>query len=196
MNFSHMIRISRYAENGLSLIIKLPLRLKLFGLGVTAAIWLFLTWQKVRRKEKLKASAEICLAVLIFYLVLAFFITTISRSPKSFRDINLHLFHTIREVRAGSWYAVSMLFYNLALLWPLGLLGPPAMEYRCRWKDILFLSFLISFSIECTQYLFKLGYFEADDILYNCFGALIGYIMGLAVKKLFVSVRTHEPGRR
>lgn len=194
MNFRKMLIISRYAETGLSLIINLPLRFKIFGLGMSSAIWLFLIWQKLRRKEKLKVSAEISLAVLILYLVLAFLITTISRSPKSYRTLDMSLFHTIKEVRAGSWYSAGMLFYNLALLWPLGFLGPAAMEYRCRWKDILFLSFLVSASIECTQYLFRLGHFEADDLLHNCLGALIGYIMALAVKKLFSVRRTKRQG--
>lgn len=121
---------------------------------------------------------------LLLYLVFAFIITTLARVPGSSRRLNLKLFHTYREALAGGRPELRVTLYNLILLLPLGFLTPMILEYRCGWKDILFLSFLVSMSIEATQYLFRLGLMEADDLFHNCLGALTGYVMALLIKRI------------
>jgi glycopeptide antibiotics resistance protein len=44
-------------------------------------------------------------------------------------------------------------------------------------------------AVECTQLLFKLGYFEIDDILHNCLGAMIGYGGVSLLRKLLWRIR-------
>ena len=171
-------------KEGISFFTDLPLYLKLFGLGVSAVIWLFLIWLRVRRKEKITAAFGTMLAALLLYLVFAFIITTLARVPGSSRRLNLELFHTYREALEGGRPELRVTLYNLILLSPLGFLTPLILEYRCGWRDILFLSFLISMSIEATQYLFRLGLMEADDLFHNCLGALIGYGMALFIKRI------------
>jgi glycopeptide antibiotics resistance protein len=56
-----------------------------------------------------------------------------------------------------------------------------------RWVNtgkILF-CILISFFIECIQYLFKLGAFDATDICTNTMGAFIGLVIYHLAGKLF-----------
>ena len=45
------------------------------------------------------------------------------------------------------------------------------------------IGFLISFVIECTQYLFSVGSFDVDDLLLNLAGVLIGYLINLWVHR-------------
>lgn len=184
--------MARYIKEGLSYFTSLPLHLTLFGLGVSAAVFLFLIWQKQRRKEKLKIKALVPLAALILYLVFVLIITTLSRTPFSDRMHNLHPLHTLTEIMAGSRYALKMAVINLALLLPLGFLCPFALEFRCGFRDILFLAFLVSVSVECTQYLFRLGLMETDDVLNNCLGALVGYILALIMNR-FISGKKDRP---
>lgn len=196
MKIEHMLMIGRFVKEGLSYFIRLPLIMKVYGTGGAAAIWLFLIWMRLRRKERLKAVSEAFLAVLILYLVLVFIITTFSRNPLAVRSFSLKLFYTIRLAAAGSIFYAKMLFFNLILLVPLGILLPVILEYRCGCKDILFLAFLISLSIECTQFLFRLGYLEADDLLHNCLGALAGYCLIRlfhSTAKFFGRSRPHAP---
>ena len=40
---------------------------------------------------------------------------------------------------------------------------------------MVLISLGISLLIECTQYVTRLGYFDADDLFNNLWGALIGY---------------------
>ena len=182
---SLLIYTGRIINEGLSYFVKLPRHLTVFGTGVSAAVFLFLVWQKARRKEKLKAKALIPLAALILYLVFVFLITTLARTPGSVRMHDLRFLHTLIETLSSSRSAVKMTVINLAMLFPLGFLLPFVLEFRCSFRDILFLSFLMSASIECTQFLFKLGLMETDDVLYNCLGALSGYIVALLIKWIF-----------
>lgn len=68
----------------------------------------------------------------------------------------------------GYWWDITL---NILLFIPLGfLLG------RKGWKAV-FLGFLISAFIECAQYLFLLGYCEADDVLNNTIGCGIRVLL-------------------
>lgn len=189
-----LLSLVRFTREGLFYFFELPLPLGLFGLGISGAVFLFLIWQKVRRKEEIAPGAAVHLYVTVLYMTLVFLITTMARTPGSRRRYDLNLFHTLHEVRSGSWYSLKLVFFNLSLLFPMGILAPPSMEYRCGAGDILFLAFLESFSIECTQYLFRLGLMEADDLVYNCTGALAGYFLALLLRRLLG--RPEGRGRR
>lgn len=180
---TYMIYIRRFLKDGLSYFFKLPRHLILFGLGVSAAVFLFLIWQKLRRKEKLRAGELISLAALLLYLVFSFIITTLARTPDSVRRYDLSFSYTLRAALTGSWYSAEMMLFNLLLLAPLGFLTPLILDYRCTFRDILFLSLMMSLSIECTQFLFRLGLLEGDDLLHNCLGALAGYLLAILLRK-------------
>ena len=190
----YLIRSGEFIlKEGISFFTGLPRYLTIFGFGAAAVIWVFLVWIRVRRKEKNKAAAGVLLAILVLYLVFVFIITTLSRVPGSSRRLNMVLFHTYKEALAGGRLELEMILYNLILLSPLGFLLPLILEYRCGWRDILFLSFLVSASIEAVQYLFGLGLTEADDLFHNCLGALFGYGVSLLLK---IALQCFGKGRR
>lgn len=164
-----------FVKEGLLYFINLPFYMKVCGIFAAILLWLFLTWMRLRRKEKLRAVPEAFLTALIVYLSWVFIITTFSRNPGAARSISLKLFHPFRLALKGNLFAAKMIFFNLVLLAPLGLILPVVLEYRCGWKDVLFVTFLTSLAIEGTQYLFRLGLMEADDLICNCLGALMGY---------------------
>ena len=185
MNKKNLLLLIRCIKEGFSFFFSLPLRFVAFGLGVSAAIFLFLIWQKARRKEEMKIRTLIPLAVLLLYLVLVFIITTVARTPRAARMYNFRFLHTVKAALSGSGAAIKLIFFNEVLLSPIGFLVPVILEYRCSFRDILFLSFLVSVSIECTQYIFLLGLMEGDDLIHNCLGALAGYGLALLMKRGF-----------
>jgi glycopeptide antibiotics resistance protein len=64
---------------------------------------------------------------------------------------------------------------NLALLAPLGFILPVIdVKARSAFK-ILALAFVISFCIECSQYLLATRVSDIDDVILNVLGALIGF---------------------
>ena len=76
------------------------------------------------------------------------------------------------EVQNGMWSDIRL---NILLFVPLGfLIG--------GWKGVL-CGFLLSCGIEMTQYLFRLGYCEIDDVLNNTIGSGIGVGLNVVIRK-------------
>ena len=73
----------------------------------------------------------------------------------------------------GYWWDIVL---SILLFIPFGfLLG------RRGWKAV-FLGFLFSACIECAQHVAVLGYCEADDVLNNTIGAIVGYLMATLLR--------------
>lgn len=78
-------------------------------------------------------------------------------------------------------------FMNVVLFYPVGLLGYETLPKRWKqvWKVVLITCAfaLVSIGIECTQYRFGLGLAEADDVIHNTVGTLLGAIAcGTSIK--------------
>lgn len=103
-------------------------------------------------------------AILILYIFFILWVTLFTREPRAARIVK-GLFW---EVRMRYWWDIVL---NILLFIPLGfLLGDKG------WKAILY-GFLLSAFIECAQYLFLLGYCEADDVLHNTIGCGLGVLL-------------------
>lgn len=94
-------------------------------------------------------------------------------------DDNLVPFHTLSIYLAnlGSWFWMRNLLGNLALLLPLGLLGPVAIPALDRWWRVAILALLVSTAIELTQLLVPDRSADIDDVIVNVLGALLGYVI-------------------
>lgn len=78
-------------------------------------------------------------------------------------------------------------FMNVVLFYPAGLLGCEVLpkQWRKGWKVVLLTAVfaMISAGIEYTQYRFGLGLAEADDVIHNALGTLLGAVAsGLSIK--------------
>ncbi len=65
---------------------------------------------------------------------------------------------------------------NVVLFLPFGFLLRAAYP-RMRAGRILLLGLLLSFFIEVCQMVFRLGWFEVDDLLHNAAGTLAGVLL-------------------
>ena len=71
---------------------------------------------------------------------------------------------------------LSEILLNVAIFVPLGLyLGYLYRHRGFGWK--LLLSFLLSLSLETTQYIFQIGAFDATDLVNNTVGAALGLLV-------------------
>lgn len=77
----------------------------------------------------------------------------------------------------GSWFWMRNLLGNLALLLPLGLLGPIALPALDRWWRVALLALLVSTAIELTQLAVPDRSADIDDVLVNVTGALLGFAL-------------------
>lgn len=97
------------------------------------------------------------------YVLVILWITVFSRNPGTVRIVN-GLFW---EVRMGYWIDIRL---NILLFLPLGFLLGAATD---NWRIVL-LGFILSVFIELLQYVFTLGWCQADDVLNNTIGTAVG----------------------
>ncbi len=105
-----------------------------------------------------KKNRKVLVAIYIFFILWGTLFTRDTRATRIVKGL-------FWEVRMGFWWDIAL---NILMFIPLGfLLGGKG------WKAVLF-GFLLSAFIELTQYVFLLGYCEADDVLNNTIGAVVG----------------------
>ena len=96
------------------------------------------------------------------YVLIILWITLFSRRPMESRMFR-GLFW---EIEMGYW---NNIIQNILLFIPLGFL--------IGGKRGIVAGVLLSIGIELTQYIFRLGYCELDDVLNNTIGAAIGSLL-------------------
>jgi len=119
--------------------------------------------------------------VLALWLIGALVLTLQSAYPLPGQVVhgNLIPFHTLATYldNLGSWFWIRNALGNLALLLPLGLLGPIALAALDRWWRVALVALLISATIELLQLAVPDRSADIDDVLVNVAGALLGYAM-------------------
>lgn len=91
-------------------------------------------------------------------------------------------FHSYRAVMAGENIEILRSnFMNAVLFYPAGLFACELLPKGWNWAKrgilIAVLFSLVSVGIEVCQYHFALGQAEADDVIHNALGALIGALV-------------------
>jgi glycopeptide antibiotics resistance protein len=71
-----------------------------------------------------------------------------------------------------AWTGFSYMLLNVELFMPIGYI---LAKRKKGWGRVVLCTLLFSFSIETAQLIFKLGWFDIDDIINNVLGALIGF---------------------
>jgi glycopeptide antibiotics resistance protein len=104
--------------------------------------------------------------------------------PGQVVDDNLVPFHTLAIYwrNLGSEFWMRNLFGNLALLLPLGLLGPIALPALRRWWRIALVALLYSVAIEVIQLAVPDRSADIDDVIVNLAGAVLGYAAFLVMR--------------
>ena len=106
--------------------------------------------------------------------------------PGQVVDDNLIPFHTLAIYwrNLGSEFWMRNLFGNLALLLPLGLLGPIAFPALDRWWRIALVALLYSVAIELIQRLVPARSADVDDVIVNVAGALLGWVIYRTARRI------------
>lgn len=92
---------------------------------------------------------------------------------------NFTLFKTIKMyIRYwGRLNSFENLFGNVLAFVPYGFLLPFLHEESRHWWVLLINAFVLVCSIEIFQLITAYGAFDVDDILLNCIGAMLGYLL-------------------
>ncbi len=103
---------------------------------------------------------------------------------------NFTLFKTIRMYIDYSYKLNSFenLVGNIVVFVPFGFLFPYVMKRGRNFFIMLLNVFIFVTGIEVFQLFSAFGAFDVDDILLNCFGAVIGYFLYLIFDKVRKSI--------
>lgn len=157
----------------------LPIRQAVLLLILISAIYLVLRPQLTRKRFWYPAL----IVVFLVWLGVIAFATIVDRTPgNGLLSPQLLPLHSYRAVLAGA--NIELLrsnFMNVVLFYPVGLLACELLPKKwSRIKRIMLVTvlfILLSAGIEVCQYCFALGQVEADDVLHNGLGALIGSLV-------------------
>jgi glycopeptide antibiotics resistance protein len=119
--------------------------------------------------------------VLALWLIAGVWLTLQAAHPLAGQvvDDNLVPFHTLAIYwrNLGSEFWMRNLLGNLALLLPVGLLGPIAFPALDQWWRIAVLALLVSTAIELIQLAVPDRSADIDDVIVNVAGAMLGYVV-------------------
>ena len=135
-----------------------------------------------------------CWVIFIFYLIgityYTIFAESLGRGPSTGSEAryNLVFFNEIRRFwiyreQLGIRAFLLNVAGNVLAFMPCGFLLP-AISRRCRRIfGVVSVGFLISFLIECTQLIFRVGSFDVDDLFLNTMGVLAGFLLNRMIQR-------------
>ena len=149
--------------------------LSLWGAGCAVAILLR------NHLSNLRCWRWLCGALTVAWAAAVIHLTLLSRTPDPGLENALKLFDSYRVwLREGNREMPRSILMNLGLFLPGGLLLIQLMPRRlCWWKRLvpaLTVMLLFSLAIEWSQFHWQLGRLEADDVLHNTLGSLLGIL--------------------
>ncbi len=140
-------------------------------------------------KRIFKILMWIYLVSLLFFVVLKFngsfeeiimlHYRIIENEKMGVENINLVPFRTISSYMSDimEFYALKNIAGNIIVFAPLGFLTSQVFDKRFLTSAIICI--LIILFIECVQLIFKIGFFDVDDIFLNLIGCLSGICISL-----------------
>lgn len=138
----------------------------------------------MKNKKLIKILFYIYIAFLILFVVLKFdgsferiislHNSIIENEKEGIRNINLIPFRSISPYLRNITepYAFKNIIANILVFIPLGFFVSNKNPKNVFKTLVICLSVILS--IECIQLLFKIGFFDVDDIILNFIGSLIG----------------------
>ncbi len=152
---------------------------------------------------------KICWTVFVLYLIALLYYTIFAESlgrrgageSESQIRYNLVLFNEIRRFwtyrdKLGMRAFLLNVVGNVLAFVPSGFLLP-AVSRRCRWlPGIVLVGFMISFLIECTQLVFRVGSFDVDDLLLNTLGVILGFFLNRFIRRRRLNREMKEARRK
>ena len=141
---------------------------------------------KSRRKYGFRLMTILYFAIVFCMCISRFNIimTLIGGQLTRIDAINMVPFHSIREnLRYGHNPVSWDMLYNMVMFVPFGIVYCYHQKNFCIYKAIG-LSFLTTFLIEASQFVFKTGVVDIDDLMINTMGSLVGIFLYIVLRKI------------
>ena len=142
-------------------------------------------------KRKLgNRKKNLLMGLLVFYVILILIISIFSREPGSRVGVSLILGETWTREWQGRAYVIEIVLLYI----PFGMLGMGVCYYvNRRGIYVVLASFLLSLTVEVTQYVTQMGYFQVDDLITNTLGTLLAVILCKFIQLIFKFITSCNP---
>ena len=137
------------------------------------------------KKTKSKTLQLLTWSAFLVYLLVLINLTIFERHSyaeiswwQKIASINFTPFKTIFYYLRGNQninVAIVNLLGNILAFIPMGFLLPILFGRYKKIRNVFYISFIVSLSIEMIQLIFRLGSCDIDDIILNILGGLVGF---------------------
>lgn len=172
-----------------------------FGSGwfpTTLPLFLLLIFPYYKYLIRGKSTSEKVLRCLLF--IYLFVLTDLTQAPFPYNYQALeHIahFHQFRYniVPLNSFHQMQF-FLNIILFIPFGILVPLNLK-DFKFSHIIFIGFICSLGIEIFQLFTSALYlnvrsFDVDDIITNTLGTLVGYVILILLRKIYLKTKKKQ----
>lgn len=154
--------------------------LSVFCLGLVV----FIAWKGL--KTGLRYSAVL---LLVEYIFLLFCSTVIFRTSGDTRQYDFHPFWS---------YSRPDLFVenimNVIVFIPIGMILGSLLRVKGSWLIALLIGCSVSVTIEAMQYFLHRGFAETDDVMHNTVGCVIGFLLVVMIKQIWLLQKRYWMG--
>lgn len=154
--------------------------------GIVECLFLFLIYKGYIQYKQKSFTGIITGTLLSMSIALIIVMTLYGRRMGMESEWRVVPFTSYIEVfREGNIEVLLQIIMNIVMFVPVGILLPCCFQWFEKNKRVFFFAILFSGIIECTQGIFKMGMFEADDILGNAFGVELGFFLFCLMRKIY-----------
>ncbi len=130
----------------------------------------------LKKKHNTENIKLFTITILPVYLFAVYSSLVFSRVAYPTYNYSLIPFYSYYQTIKGIEKLAMEIIGNIIMLMPVGILLPFNLK-KNKFKTTLIIGFLITFSIEFMQLIFKKGLFETDDLIDNTLGVVLGYLI-------------------
>ena len=156
---------------------------KFFHISSSLPLWLYVVlffalcisaWVIFTRKGDIRIKVKQILGVVFAeYLVVLLCFTIFFRKETEDHGIKYVLFH---NYLVNNMHLLKDALMNILIFIPIGFCSSVFLKHP-KWVKILLISGILSCSIEFSQYILSRGYCDTNDIMNNCIGGLLGWLV-------------------
>jgi glycopeptide antibiotics resistance protein len=138
----------------------------------------------------------------IMYVSFLAFLTILGRfhgGIYTYRNINIIPFKTILQYLTTSInpnISRTNILGNIEAFMPMGFLLPILFKKLRKFRKVLLVVLIVTFSIEILQYITGTGASDVDDVILNVLGGILGYLIYGIIMKIVISVRVKSNAGR
>lgn len=154
-------------------------------------IWVIYRTLSYKRNEKINISREFIINLFFIYFLIVIYLTFFKKGLlfidfRNEKNINiipmLETIYMFKDTSIGIQNSLYNVFGNIILFIPFGFIVPLLYKYYNKLSCIVLYAVTASLTIETIQFFTNINVTDIDDVIFNTFGAILGFIFFNLIK--------------